>query len=556
MCTIVNSFDQLKAACKSYDRVDSTLFEILSSSKSSDAKRRKALKELEHKVDSILAKLNDKSYLIGSEDMDIYADYCRNLAAFAYEFCEEPKSIKALIAIESLLELFTPVLKPELRSVKKSLKAEDVKIKSLGYNWKDLNLPFYPEEFAHKFLLTDVLVPAEPKVIVLEKVKAVPTFIEKEVVKTVEKTVYIEKELEDNAYFGVENQCTEFKSSFVVAPPDQDIQDQKIEVCRKICGFLNADGGKLYIGVEDQTRRAYPETLNGSYVGIWGDIRYYISSDRYGNPVRTIDEYIKYVKNEISHILTRYNQSTSLRFINDCIHVERSKHDNVICIDVKPSKYCVVYLNGIAYKRDGEECKEMSEEEIILRNDSRKTLGKESRFESLLLRAIRNKKQVILRRYQSGNSNSVSDRRVEPYAFTCNNEAILCYDIDKHAIRQFKLSRIEDVKILKTDWAYSEMHDVRRTDIFDWSFTGEQYHICMHMSIKAISNLREKFNVREEECRRINDNEWVVDTIVYSLEPAVGFYLSMAKEISIQETEHYSVFKQEISNYVYNYVLS
>lgn len=556
MCTTVNSFDQLKAACKSYERVDTTLFEILSSSSSSDAKRRKAIKELEHKVDSILAKLNDKFYLIGSEDIDIYADYCRNLAAFALECRGVLKSIKALIAIESLLEVLTPYLKPELRSVKKSLKVEDAKVRSLGYTWKDLYIPFYPEEFARKFILTDVLKPVEPQVVILEKVKTVPTLVEKEVVKTVEKTVYIEKEVEDNEYFGVEDQYTEFKSSFVVAPRDQVIQDQKIEVCRKICGFLNADGGKLYIGVDDQTRRAYPETLNGIYVGIWGDIRYYISSDRYGNPIRTIDEYVKYVKNEIAHILSRNNQSTSLRFINDCIHVGRTKHDNVICIDVKPSTYCVVYLDGVAYKRDGEECKEMSEEEIIIRNDSRKKIGKESRFESLLHRAIINKKQVILRRYQSGNSNNISDRRVEPYAFTCNNEAILCYDIDKQAIRQFRLSRIEDVKILKTGWIYSDMHDVRRTDIFDWSFTGEQYHICMHMSIKAISNLREKFNVREEECWRINDNEWVVDTIVYSLEPAIGFYLSMAKEITIRETEHCSVFKQEISNYVYNYVLS
>ena len=556
MCTTVNSFEQLKAVCKCYERVDATLFEVLSNRSSSDTKRRKAIKELEHKADSILTKLYDKFYLIGSEDRDVYADYCRNLAAFALEFFGETKCIKALLAIESILEILTPYNKSELRSVKKSLKIEGAKIRSLGYTWKDLNLPFCADDFAHKYMLTDIQEPVEPQVIILEKVKTVPTFIEKEVVKTVEKTIYVEKEVEDNEYFGVEDHYTEFKSSFVVAPRDQEIQDQKMEVCRKICGFLNADGGKLYIGVEDQTRRAYPETINGIYVGIWGDIRYYISSDRYGNPVRTVDEYIKYVKNEISIILRRSNESTSQYFINECIHVDRTKHDNVICIDVKPSTYCVVYLNGVAYKRDGEECKDMSEKEIIVRNDSRRKLGKESRLESILCKAIKNKKQVILRRYQSGNSNSISDRRVEPYSFTCNNEAVLCYDIDKQAIRQFKLSRIEDVTILRDDWIYSDMHAERSTDIFDWSFTGEQYHICMHMSIKAISNLREKFNVREEDWRRINDNEWVVDTIVYSLEPVVGFYLSMAKEITIQETEHYNMFKQEISDYVYNYILN
>ena len=54
----------------------------------------------------------------------------------------------------------------------------------------------------------------------------------------------------------------------------------------------------------------------------------------------------------------------------------------------------------------------------------------------------------------------------------------------------------------------------------------------------------------------INENEWRVDIKVYSLDPAIGFYLSMAKEITIQESEHSAMFKQGIRDYVRQYVLN
>lgn len=54
-------------------------------------------------------------------------------------------------------------------------------------------------------------------------------------------------------YYGKEDFHTEFKTS-IIYPPNAmviDIRKQTFNIMRVICGFLNADGGKLYMGVND-----------------------------------------------------------------------------------------------------------------------------------------------------------------------------------------------------------------------------------------------------------------------------------------------------------------
>ncbi|MBQ2417369.1 MAG: HTH domain-containing protein, partial [Alistipes sp.] len=56
-----------------------------------------------------------------------------------------------------------------------------------------------------------------------------------------------------------------------------------------------------------------------------------------------------------------------------------------------------------------------------------------------LIEAIENHKQVVLHNYQS--SHSISNRHVEPFAFTTNYVNIWCYDIDNKCCKIFKTAR-------------------------------------------------------------------------------------------------------------------
>ena len=546
MCTKLESFDQLSSAIKSADRADFSLIEILANPKTCEAKRKKAAKEVVQKAHYIMEKINSKFYVLGSQDIEIYNDYCRTLAAYILHDKKSRDIKETMLTLESLLEIISERMKPELRAVKKQIKTEGAKIEALGFTWPDITHTFQAESFARKYAVTKINVPAEPKVIIQTETIIEQVTVEKQVTK------YVEVPVKDVDYFGPEDQYTEHKASFLVAPKDQKIQDQKKEICRKICGMLNADGGKLYIGVDNETFR----TVDNSGVrGIENDLRI-LSSDRFGNHVNSIEKYVHYVKREIEAILKRSNADTSHLFIPECIVVDLTENCYVICVSIRPSAYCTVFLDGTAYRRSGDECFVMSEEEIILRNETRRHIGKEARLEEVIRKAIRDRKQVILRRYRSSNSNEISDRRVEPYALVCNNGSVMCYDIEKQGARQFKLSRIEEVTVLGCEWKYSSEHKETRTDVFEWTYTGQQYHIMLSMSLKAMSYFREIHKDSERLFSKCSDNQWILDATVYSLEPVVGFYLSMAKEISIIETEDSEALKKHISEYVYNYVLN
>ena len=561
MCKTFSSFEQLGNAMKDMTRVDATLFDILSDSSSQELARKRALTDLRSKVSSILRNLEAKDYLFGTEDKSVYNDYCRNLAAFVLAAPFDDIITRVMLCLEMLLENMAPDYKTELRAVKKALKEDSAGIESLGYTWTDLKLPFFANVFAQRFVATTISVAAKPQIVVVEKEVIKEVVVEKQVVveKVVEKPVIIEKEVapkEDPDFFGVEDHHTEFKSSFLETPQKANYTNQKFEICRKICAFLNADGGKVYIGVNPTTGKAYPVKEGNIFYGVARDMFWHLRNTTFCHaPINDLETYRRYMKREIHRIFDACNENVSL-FINECIHIEPTKNENVVVINVMPSRYCVVYLNGIAYQRDGEECKEMDEDQILVRKQNLRSISKEVRFEEDLTKAIKGKKQVVLYGYYSANSNSIGDRHVEPYEFVRNHEAILCYDLDKRAIRQFKLSRISSIRVTKDSWKNEDKHVAAKTDIFDWTYMGSEYHICLDMTLKAMSFFCEMFaNVNRDQFEPIGDGFWRIDTKVYSLEPIRGFILFMANEVIIQETEDTALLRKQIRDYVMEYVM-
>lgn len=63
-----------------------------------------------------------------------------------------------------------------------------------------------------------------------------------------------------------------------------------------------------------------------------------------------------------------------------------------------------------------------------------------------LVDAIKHKKQVVLKQYESAHSNEAKDRLVEPIEFTANMIDIWAYDVENAAPRMFKVTRIHAVE--------------------------------------------------------------------------------------------------------------
>ena len=150
--------------------------------------------------------------------------------------------------------------------------------------------------------------------------------------------------------------------------------------------------------------------------------------------------------------------------------------------------------------------------------------------------AIKHRKQVVLKHYESAHSDEAKDRRVEPIEFTTNMIDIWAYDVENADNRMFKVARIQEVEVTDDDWAFKSMHKVQRPDLF--RMTGSLNEIIsLQLDTRAKSLLLEEFPLAEKELRREN-GKWILTTRINSLEGVTRFILGLAADIKILEGEN------------------
>lgn len=148
-----------------------------------------------------------------------------------------------------------------------------------------------------------------------------------------------------------------------------------------------------------------------------------------------------------------------------------------------------------------------------------------------LSNAIKNRKCVTLVNYESGNSGSVRDRHVEPFAFSTNFIDIWAFDLEDGHNKVFKIARIEDVELLDEDWTAGELHQKQPTDIFRMSGVPVEC-IKLRLTNFAKNLLCEEFPLAERDLRKWR-NEWILETDISSVKGAGRFVMGLPGEIKI-----------------------
>ena len=545
------SFEELAIWQKNRFLVDKKIFEVLSDPKSNNRQISDADKALRSKVEAILNEICSKDHLIGQNSAEEYHDCCINLTAYLLRFPNDKSIPMILESIERMLEFLESSQKTKLREFKQTFCHKNAFIENLNFDWKTLLMDrLSSSDIVSLFCNITIGKKSEPKV------------VEKIVEKTVEKTVYVTikstapspqpSKIDIKRFFGHEDSHTEFKSSFVFSPEGSSCNDQCFNVCKAVCAFLNNSGGDIFIGVNDGGY-AYPQKEGEHYAGIAADISYLSRTNRAGFAINTVDHYCLYVKRAISERFAKYNSNVSLFKKN--ISVEPTENGNVIRIKITPSEYCVVHLDGAAYVRDGASSRKMDKTELFLREQQLRDIKNEARFYDVINKAIDEKKQLTLYKYSSVNSNTISDRHIEPISFVCGKTSVISYDLDKKDIRQFKLSRIGDVEISSRGWLYENEHIKARTDLFGWTECDNSYRICLDMEMAAMICLKESFpNVKDQKLEPLPNGQWRLDTNVYSLKPVCSFYLGHASEVIIRDTEDSPTLKKLITDFIFENV--
>lgn len=159
--------------------------------------------------------------------------------------------------------------------------------------------------------------------------------------------------------------------------------------------------------------------------------------------------------------------------------------------------------------------------------------------------AMRKKRKVILKSYESAHSQEISDRFIEPFEFTTNCIDIWGYDIEKQENRVFKISRIGVVTLLADNWSNEEKHQKSKTDCFRIS-SFEQTPVKLELSLMAKNLLIEEYPMAEQDLRN-EEGKWILETMVSGMEGVGRFVMGLATEVKVIDSP-------ELDNYLRDFI--
>ena len=163
---------------------------------------------------------------------------------------------------------------------------------------------------------------------------------------------------------------------------------------------------------------------------------------------------------------------------------------------------------------------------------------------SVLNKAIKTKKQVLLVNYASGNSQTVRNRRVEPFGFKDDFNLFWAFDTDVMKNRQFKICLMEDVQETPFSWEFERLHHSSPVDVF--RNTGElNKQVEFELNLRARNLLTEEYPLAEKYIEEMALNRFLFKAPVAKYEGPGRFVLGIAEDIRLVGDEGFLVFVKE-----------
>lgn len=333
----------------------------------------------------------------------------------------------------------------------------------------------------------------------------------------------------DDEYLGMEDKVKEFKSSFVYPADKEDrmspnVKKQSMVVFKSVCAFLNSKvGGTLYLGVSDA----------GYVVGIDNDLAYLKANS---------DSYIRFIQDEAKKVFDKS--------VLDFLDFDLKFDGRVVEVKVRPFDDGVVCLDGVPYIRRYAESEPMREDERarIASEKVAPNIHVKSKLEDLE-RAISEKKRAILRRFSS--SDSIEDRKVEPFKIVKGGKYVWCYDIEDKCCKQFGISKMAAVDVLQDPWTHEAEHKEGKTDIFNWG-GPKAFGIVLELDLTAKNIIVDEYPLSEPLLKRLDKAgmRWSLSTDIYNCTAPGRFCIGLAEHVTIIKGDE---LKEYVSEYVRNF---
>lgn len=161
-----------------------------------------------------------------------------------------------------------------------------------------------------------------------------------------------------------------------------------------------------------------------------------------------------------------------------------------------------------------------------------------------LIKAIDEKKQVLLRQYRSSNGNIVRDRMVEPYDFATNYSYLWAFEPESQKCKLYRLSRIGAIEVLERDYQYETLHKKMVIDVFRIS-QPEQIMVKLRLSLRAYNLLLEEYPLSEKYLTPLDDNYWQFYAPVCGFDGVGRFVTGLCDQVQIEEPESFKTYIRE-----------
>lgn len=146
-------------------------------------------------------------------------------------------------------------------------------------------------------------------------------------------------------------------------------------------------------------------------------------------------------------------------------------------------------------------------------------------------------KRVLLKGYQSANSNTVSNREVEPVEFIGGHTFISAFEVASGNNKYYRLDRIADVEVLDAPISEVAQHEVHAPDVFGFALDLDvaSRRVRLEMSLQAALFLKAEVPLVAPHLVAVaNRQRMALDVVVADYRPAVRFVLPFVQDGSVE----------------------
>ena len=405
---------------------------------------------------------------------------------------ETLEAFPVLNKIQTIHALINQVGSKEIGELKEFMEDEDAALSSIAKMILAYNHVLH-EHPAQETTLNELM--KLIKLTILNKALFIKIPVENLEGRKVEETSYALEDLIINN--GKEDAVTEFKTSIVFYPgsSEPNIEKQCSQIVKAITGFLNAKGGKLYVGIKD----------NGFLVGLASDYKQLeVNADGYERVLRKF--------------IVKYTNTT----VNGMLDFEFQKWASQEYLVIKiPASQNLIDFQGDFYQRQGTETRVIKGQDLTNLVKSRLQLETPP---TQTVTSIQRQETVENSQFELDLTAQVSevykDDRISPETISTTKEGL------------YKVCIFED-----RSWVWTDMHkDFDFGDTLDFSIADKDSYILICYSEGRLAKFRSRSflsrhkNERQRNTFALRPDSEIVDIFEIKEDIDLLVKVSYAKE--------------------------